>query len=154
MTDCRATEITTRSIFPPDKSGPLPPTKPIGDALPDMQAEMLRYGQYQILVADNVSHLVHVTLGELNAFSCLGREFYTGLLRIARNAIDTTAQLHNNNLKNTLSDSEEVHVSVKEYFADVNNSSLHDEIVGFHFHLYLLLCGLHLKVLSHQAVVI
>ena len=141
MMDCRATEITTRSIFPPDKSGPLPPTKPISDALPDMQAEMLRYGQYQILVADNVSHLVHVTLGEL-AFSCLGREFYTGLLRIARNAIDTTAQLHNNNLKNTLPDrdSEEVLVSLKEYFADVNNSSLHDEIVGFHFHLYLLLC--------------
>ena len=59
--------------------------------------------------------------------SCPGRQYHTGLLRIATNAIDAAAKLHNDNLNTTLP--EEVHVSLKTYLADVTNSSLHDELV-------------------------
>jgi len=93
----------------------------------DTKAEMLRYGHYQILVAETSLTLCPVALVELNAIGCPGLEFHTGLLSIARNAIDAATQLHNDNLSTTLP--EEVHVSLKEYFAGVNNSSLHDEIV-------------------------
>jgi len=79
-----------------------------------------------ILTANNISRPIPATLGELNAISCPGHEYHTGLLQISRNAIDATADLHNNNLSNTLHI--DLHVSLEEFLADVNNSSLHDEV--------------------------
>ena len=76
-----------------------------------MLAEMLRYGHYPILVGDNASLLVPATLGDLNALCCLGRQYHTGILQIATNAIDAAAKLHNDNLNNMLP--KEVHVSLK-----------------------------------------
>jgi len=61
---------------------------------------MLRYGHYPILVGDNASLLVPATLGELNALCCPGRQYHTGILQIATNAIDAAAKLHNDHLNN------------------------------------------------------
>jgi len=88
----------------------------------------LRYGHYRILAADNVSRSIYATLGEFNAIRCPGREYHTGLLQISRNAFDADADMYNNNLNNTLHEDE--NVSIKEFVADVNNSSLRDEIVS------------------------
>jgi len=96
--------------------------------LADANNSSLRYGHYQILAADNVSRSISATLGELNAISCPGREYHTGLLQISRNAIDADADMYNSNLNNTLH--EDVNVSIKEFLADVNNSSLRDEVVS------------------------
>ena len=41
------------------------------------------YGHYPILIGDNASLLVSVTLGELNALGCPGRQYHTGLIQIA-----------------------------------------------------------------------
>jgi len=103
-----------------------PPALPISDTFLDMQAEMKLYGHYPILVGDNTSLLVPATLGELNSLGCPGRQYHTGLLQIATNAIDAAAKLHNDNLNTTLP--EEVHASLKAYLADTTNSSLHDEV--------------------------
>ena len=59
------------------------------------------------------SRLIPATLGELNAIGCPGRKYHTSLLQISRNAIDAAADLHSNNLNNTLP--EDVHVSLKAY---------------------------------------
>jgi len=74
----------------------------LDEHLADANNSSLRYGHYQILAADNVSHSIPPTLGELNAISCPGREYHTSLLKISRNAIDAAVDLHNNNLNNTL----------------------------------------------------
>ena len=63
--------------------------------LADANNSSLRYGHYQILAADNVSRSIFSTLGELNAISCPGREYHTGLLQIYRNAIDADANMYN-----------------------------------------------------------
>jgi len=98
----------------------------ISDTFPDIQAEMKLYGHYPILIGDNASLLVSVTLGELNALGCPGRQYHTGLLQIATNTIDAAVKLHNNNLNTTLP--EEVHASLKSHLADSTNSSLHDRV--------------------------
>jgi len=96
--------------------------------LADANNFSLRYGHYQILAADNVSRSISAMLRELNTISCPGREHHIGLLQISRNAIDADADMYNNNLINTLH--EDVNVSIKEFLADVNNSSLRDEVVS------------------------
>ena len=109
-----------------------PPVSAISDAFHDMKAEMKRYGHYPILIGDNTSLLVTATLGKLNSLDCPGRQYHTGLLLIASNAIDAAVKLHNNNLNTT--PPEEVHVSLKEYLADSTNSSLHDEVAQYLFY--------------------
>jgi len=84
----------------------------------DANNSPLRYEHYQILAVHNVSR----TLRQLNTISCPGREYHNGLLQISRNAIDGDADIYNNNLNNTLH--QDVNVSIKEYLADINNSSL------------------------------
>jgi len=96
--------------------------------LADANNSSLRYGHYQILAVDNVSRSISGTLRELNTISCPGREYQNGLLQISRNAIDADADMYNNNLNKTLHD--DVNVSIKEFLADVNNSSLRVEVVG------------------------
>ena len=91
-----------------------------------MQAEVKRYGHYPILVGDNASLLVPATLGELNFPGCPGRQYHTGILQIATNAIDTAAKLYNNHLNTTLP--EEVLFPLKAYLSDATNSSLHDKV--------------------------
>ena len=90
--------------------------------------KLLRYGYYQILAADYVSLSISATLRELNTSSCPGREYHNGLLQISRNAIDADADMYNNNLNNTLH--EDINVSIKEFLADVNKSSLRDKLVS------------------------
>jgi len=117
-----------------------------------MQAEMKLYGHYPILVGDNASLLVPATLGELNALSCPGRQYHTGLLQIATNAIDAAAKLHNDNLNTTLP--EEVHASLKAYLADatVTNSSLHDEVAQHLLYqaFYVLVPGMGVELYGSQ----
>jgi len=75
----------------------------------------------------NVSRSISATLRELNTISCPGREYHNGLLQISRDAIDGDA-VYNNNLNNMLH--EDANVSIKEFLADINNSSLSDEEVN------------------------
>jgi len=77
-------------------------------------------------VSDNASLLLPATLEELNSLGCPGREYHTGILHIATNAINAAANLHNGNLNTTLP--EEVHASLKAYLSDATNSLLHDEV--------------------------
>jgi len=94
----------------------------------DVNNSLLRYEHYQILAAHNVSRSISATLRELNTISCPGREYHNGLLQISRNAIDGDADMYNNNFNNTLH--EDVNVLIKEFLADINNSSLSDEVVS------------------------
>jgi len=93
--------------------------------LADANNSSLRYEHYQILAAHNVSHSISAMLRERNTISCPGRKYHNGLLQISRNTIDADANMYNNSLNNTLH--EDVDVSIKEFLADVNNSSLSEE---------------------------
>jgi len=93
--------------------------------LADANNFSLRYEHYQILAAHNIFCSISATLRELNTISCPGREYHNSLLQICRNIIDADFNMYNNNLNNTLN--EDANVSMKEFLADVNNSSLSEE---------------------------
>jgi len=56
-----------------------PPAGPIYVTLPEMKAEMQRYGHYEVLVVDSVLKIVSSTLGVIYAIDYMGREYHCRL---------------------------------------------------------------------------